>query len=375
VIVNNDGFSAFFSGTYKSVDDVRAHIERYRDTPAGILEWCILGGSRTNYPSKVTEIIGDGLTDFPRRGDKLAHDTMQRIAADGVNLTQAVADACHRAGILCYASMRMNGDYAASADGELNQRQFNSRFWWEHPAMRVRGPKGEDRTKLSYAFPEVRAFKLAILREAAATDIDGVNLDFHRHPPFFGYDEPLLRAFQEKYGEDAHNVKGDDPRWLQLRCDAMSEFVGAVRAMLDEAGAKRGRRIGLSARIDWRESRAWGCDFERWVKSGWLDYLVVAQYKLGGYDFDLRPFVEMAKGTRCAVYFGEEAVLSGHDLTAKEDRLLAEGKITRPKRDRLSPEDYLRRATRWHEMGAAGVHVFNTQALDDIRAAGGPWQK
>lgn len=94
-----------------------------------------------------------------------------------------------------------------------------------------------------------------------------------RHPPFFGFDEPLLRAFREKYGEDARAVKPDDPRWL--------------------------------------------------------------------------------------------------DLTSKEDRLIAAGELARPRRDRLSPEQYRTRAARWYAMGADGVHLFNTYARDGIRAAAG----
>lgn len=371
VVINDDGFSAFFSGAYQSVADVRQRILSHRDTPLAVLEWCVTSGSRVNYPSTISELIGAGLTDFPRRGDRQAYEAFRRIADGGVNLTAAVAAACHEAGFLCYASMRMNGDYAKSADGDLNQRQFNSTFWWQHPDLRVRGPKGEDRTKLSYAYPEVREFKLGILREVAATDIDGVNLDFLRHPPFFGYDEPLLRAFREKYGEDARTVKPDDPRWLDLRAEVMTGFVRAVRELLDAAGAKRGRRLGLSVRVDWREYRAWGCDLETWIKAGWLDYAVIAQHTLGGYEFDLRPFVAMAAGTGCAIYFGEEAITSGHDLTAKEDKLIAKGELAPPKRDRLSPAQYRTRAARWHTAGADGVHLFNTYAPDDIRAAAG----
>ncbi len=371
IVVNDDGFSAFFNGSYKSVDDVRQRILGYRDTPLAVLEWCVTGGSRVNYPSRVTELIGEGLTTYPRRGDQQVYDTLRRIADGGVNLTQAVADACHEAGLLCYASMRMNGDYAKSADGDLNQREFNSAFWWRHPEMRVRGPKGEDKTKLSYAFADVREFKLGILREVAACAIDGVNLDFLRHPPFLGYDEPLLRAFQEKYGEDARQVKTDDPRWLDLRAEVMTGFVRSVRALLDAAGVKQSRHLGLSVRVDWRELRSWGCDVERWIRAGWLDYVVVAQHGLGGYEFDLRPFVAMAAGTGCAVYFGEEALTSGHDLTAKEDRLLAAGAIARPRRGRLTTGQYAERAAKWYAMGADGVHLFNTHAAEDIRAAAG----
>lgn len=377
IIINDDGFSNFFAERYRTVADVREQILKYRDLPVAVFEWSFLAGSRANYPSRVTELVGTGMTDFPRRGDKIAHEALRAIAESGVNLTSAVAAACREAGVLCYPSMRMNGDYSTAAEGELIQREMNSTFWWQHPEWRIRNAKGDDRTRLSYAFAEVRAFRLAILREVAASDIDGVNLDFMRHPPFFGYEEPLVRSFQAKYGEDARQVKPDDPRWLRLRSDVMTNFVREVRAMLDEAGEKRGRRLGLSARVDWREYRTWGCDIDQWVKAGWLDYLVLGQHTLGGYEFDLKPFVAMAAGTRCKIYYGEEAVLSGHDLKASEDKLIAAGKLAPPKRDRLSAEQYGARAVTWRGMGADGVHLFNignTEA-DAMRAAAAPWKK
>lgn len=375
LIVNDDGFSNFFAGRYRTVADVRAQILAFREVPVGVFEWCVIAGSRANYPSRVTELIGEGLTEYPRRGDKLASEALKAIADSGVNLTSAVAAACHEAGIQCYASMRMNGDYSASVEGELMLKQLNSAFWWRHPEWRIRDAQGKDRTRLSYAFPEVREFKLAILREVVASDVDGVNLDFMRHPPFLGYDEPLLREFSAKFGEDGRTAKADDPRWLQLRAATMTEFVRTVRTMLDEEGKKRGRRIGLSARVDWREYRGWGCDIEAWVKAGWLDYLVVAQHTLGGYEFDLKPFVAMAAGTRCKVYFGEEAVMSGHDLKESEDKLIAAGKMTRPERQRMTAAQYGARAAKWREMGAAGVHLFNigNNETDGMRAAAAPW--
>lgn len=87
------------------------------------------------------------------------------------------------------------------------------------------GRAGQDQTKLSYAFPEVRAFKLEILREVAERDIDGINLDFLRHPNFFGYEEPMAQAFKEKYGVDAATVDAVDPRWEPLRAEQMTLFV------------------------------------------------------------------------------------------------------------------------------------------------------
>lgn len=359
IVINDDGFSAFYGGRYRSADDLRRQMLSFRDTQVGVFEWCISAGSRVNFPSKASELVGDGVTEFGRRGDQLAAETLHRLAAEGVDTLKVVAAACHEAGMACYASLRMNGDYPAKPADDSLSRQLNSNFWRAHPEFRVRGMKGEDKTKLSYAYPEVRAFKLTILREAAERDIDGINLDFLRHPPFFGFDEPLKKAFRDRYQIDPAMVPLEDARWESLRGEIMTGFLREVRQLLDEAGRQKGRPLGLSARIDWKEGKSLGCDVETWLREGLLDYLVVAEHSLGGYEIDLAPFVRLAKAGGCAILFGEEAILSGHDRTAAEDKLIAAGKLVAPKRDHLSLEDYQARAARWYAAGADGIHLFN----------------
>ncbi|MEP6671960.1 MAG: family 10 glycosylhydrolase [Chthoniobacter sp.] len=359
IINNDDGFSSFYSGRYKSAEDLHRHVLTFRDTQLAVFEWCISSGSRANYPTKATELVGEGVTDFGRKGDQLAAETLHRLAAEGTDTLQVVAAACHEAGVACYASLRMNGDYGAKLPDDSLSRLFNSDFWRAHPEFRIRGPKGEDKIKLSYAFPEVQAFKLGILREVVTRDIDGINLDFLRHPPFFGFEEPLRQAFEDKYHVDPTTVPVDDPRWSPLRAELMTRFVRDVRHLLDEEGQRKHRHLGLSARVDWKEYQTLGCDIETWLHEGLLDYLVIAQHSLGGYEIDLAPFVRMAQGTGCAILYGEEGILSGHDRTAAEDKLIAEGKLVPPKSEHLTLEQYQARAARWYAAGAAGVHLFN----------------
>ncbi len=373
IIVNDDGHGGFYSGRYTSAEAIREKIARYQGTHVRIFEWCITMGSRANYPSQVTEIMGTGMTEFPRRGDKRASELMHKLAAEGVDTLAVVAKACHDTGLECFASIRMNPDYAASWMGEGIPRMFNSNFWWQHPEFRVRGPKGEDRTKLSYAFPEVRAFKLGVIREALERDIDGLNLDFLRHPPFLGYEQPMVAAFQAKYGEDPRKLRADDPRWLKLEAEVMTGFLREVRQAADEAGAAKRRRLRISVRVDHKQYRAWGLDIERWMKDKLIDLLIVAQHSLGGYVFDLRPFVQMARGTGCQVFFGEEVTLSGHDLTPEEDKAIAAGTMKPPKRDHLTLQMYCDRARQWYAQGADGIHLFNDHNnLPVLRILGDP---
>lgn len=332
VIINDDGFSNFYSGAYQSAADLRKRMLSFKDTQVAVMEWCITSGSRANFPTKAVEPIGTGVTQFGRRGDQLATETLRRLADEGVDTLQVVAQSCREAGILCYASMRMNGDYAMKAEGPGDL--LNSNFWRAHPEWRVRRADGTPGIVMSYAFREVREFKLGILREAAARDIDGVQLDFLRHPPFFGTEEKEPAA-------------------------VMTGFLRDVRKLLDEAGAKKGRRLALGVRVDWREHTERGCDIATWLREGLLDYAAFAQHSLGGYEFDLAPFVKMARGSGCAVLFGEEGITSGHDTTAAEDKLIAAGKMPAPQRGGLTLEQLRVRADRWYAAGADGVHLFN----------------
>lgn len=366
IISYDDGFSPFYSGRYKTAADLRKQMQLFKDTQVAVMEWCITSGSRVNFPAKTSELVGTGVQQFGRRGDQLAAETLQRLAAGGEDTLEIVSRACHEAGIQCYAAMRMNGDYSAPELSAL----FNSDFWRDHPEFRIRGTKGELRTPLSYAFPEVRAFKLGILREAAERDIDGVDLDFLRHPPFFGYEEPLVRAFQDKFGLDPRTLPAEDSRWQAMRAAVMTDFLREIRKMLDEAGVKKQRRIGIGARVDWREHQALGCDVETWLKAGLLDYVVIAQHTLGGYEFDIAPFVKMAAGTGCAVLFGEEGITSGHDTTAAEDKLIAAGKLVEPPRGVLSLSQLQSRAGRWYAAGADGVHLFNVGNIEAMKTVG-----
>ena len=36
--------------------------------------------------------------------------------------------------------------------------------------------------------------------------LDGLNLDFVRHPPFFGYYDPLVEGFEKDYGQSPLNL-------------------------------------------------------------------------------------------------------------------------------------------------------------------------
>jgi hypothetical protein len=130
--------------------------------------------------------------------------------------------------------------------------------------------------------------------------------------------------------------------------------------------------VGVSARIDHRQTRELGLDVAGWLREGLLDILEVGQHSLGGYDLDLTPFVKMAADKGCLVFASEEACVEGRD-PQPSDEGVGKGAKTKPPRGRpLSLEEYHARARKWYGQGAAGVHTFNEGRVEVFRTLGDP---
>jgi hypothetical protein len=263
---------------------------------------------------------------------------------------QIVADTMHGLGIKTFASIRMNPDYGPHWMGEWLPNSYNESFYFNHPEWKIRKRDGMQDAHLSYGYEEVRKRKLLLVKELFQYPVDGINLDYLRHPPFVGYEEPLAERFLQKYGYRPEKVEETDSRWLNVKMEPMNSFMRQTRKL---AGTR-----SVSVRIDHRYYAEQGLDLRTWIDEGLIDVLIVAERGLGGYKMDLTPFAEMTGG-KCKLIAGEEAICSGHDLTPQEDQALAEGKPVSVDRRRLSLEEYQERAEEWLRQGAEGVHLFN----------------
>ncbi len=120
---------------------------------------------------------------------------------------------------------------------------WSTEFTKAHPQFRwVRRDGRPYRSQLSFAFPEVRAYKLALLNELLTNyEIDGLFLDWIRtgdvrdNPQTDaagvadnGYEQLSIDAFKAKYGMDPHDVSNDDDRWVRLRAEPQTLFMRAV---------------------------------------------------------------------------------------------------------------------------------------------------
>ncbi|MDD4024877.1 MAG: family 10 glycosylhydrolase [Kiritimatiellae bacterium] len=184
---------------------------------------------------------------------------------------------------------------------------------------------GKRWSAVNYAHPLVQDRVVGWFDEIAARyDIDGVEMDFFRHPIFF---KSTLR------GEEASDAERA----------AMSSVVRRVREALDKHALCRGRPVLLAIRVPDSDGycRALGLDVEQWMKEGLVDMMTVSGY------FRLNPWsvsVELGGKYGVPVY----ACLSESRLKDKEFKAI-----------RQSGEGYRGRASEAWAAGVAGIYTFN----------------
>ena len=115
------------------------------------------------------------------------------------------------------------------------------------------GDEGRAEWCYDYAQEAVQDYKLALVAEVLDDyGADGLELDF---------------CFDNFYFKQAE---------IQQNTPLMTAFVGKVRALADEIGARQGREIPLMARVHLSETDnlAVGLDVAAWLEAGYLDWVV-----------------------------------------------------------------------------------------------------
>jgi len=182
---------------------------------------------------------------------------------------------------------------------------------------------------LNYEYKQVRDKQVSYFKEVANQyDVDGVDMDFLRHPCYFK-ESRLNKPVTKEH------------------MDMLTEMVARIHSEVLEASKKKGRPILISTRIlpTLELNRRFGFDVETWAKKGYVDVFILGC----GYD----PFTTPAKDMiNHAHNWGMPAYicLSGSGMTK-----MVEGSSL----DRKNIEAWRGAAANaWH-LGADGIHNFN----------------
>lgn len=221
-------------------------------------------------------------------------------------------------------TMRMNDTHDASND--LLMPDFKRK----HPELLFgtnthRPPHGAW-SGVDYGQACIRKLAFRFVEEVALNyDVDGIMLDFFRHPVFF-----KKAAWGQPVGPD--------------ELDLMTDLIRKIRTRLEEISAVKEKVILLAVRIP--DSVAYnldiGIDIERWLSDGLIDLVMPSGYfRLSPWD----DFVQLGHRYGVPVY-----------PSLDESRVIEDPGFVP---DRNSLQSYRARAMNIWQSGADGIHMFN----------------
>ena len=209
---------------------------------------------------------------------------MRALRALGTDPLRLVSEYMSGKGYEVLAAVRMNDTHHRSLDPE---NPGCPQFTLDHPEYVIEQPDGRDNeTALDYSYPEVRAHRLAIMREIAEEyPVDGLELNFVRWAKHF-------------------------PRHLgREKAPIFTHYMTEIRAMLDEAAKKRSvERLTLGVRVPESLQACWlaGIDIKTWVERGLVDFIVAATWNNTDPQLPVEEFTSFARpaGVQTLVLMG-----------------------------------------------------------------------
>jgi uncharacterized lipoprotein YddW (UPF0748 family) len=303
---------------------VRYILDRCKQLGWQRIYWRCFNGGRATYASKLADGVAVG-----RDGDNYhawkdpGMDTLKFVKpyAEFDCLEEAVRYG-HDIGIEVHAWISINEDDHAWG--------VVSRFSRKHPQYRwVKRSGWPYNSQLSFAFPQVREYKLGLLREILAYDIDGVFLDWVRTGDVrnepqampdgtadFGYEKPLVDGFTQQFDIDPATIPNNDERWVRYRAEPQTLFMRDAHKLIKGKDASlpiaymgyhsagyRGATMLISGNL-----HGLLLDVEQWAQEQLIDDVVACGNYAPGSETNSQTAYEYMRdlvGDRCRVWLYE----------------------------------------------------------------------
>jgi hypothetical protein len=214
---------------------------------------------------------------------------LEQFIADGNDPLQVVCERAHELGFNFTTSLILGMQHQPPA--EVTDCRCSD-FCFEHPEYQV-GPEPEfpeagwdDPTRFSYAIPEVRQNRLAVIEELLSYDTDGIELNLADYAPFLARKE------------------------IPEHTNTFTQFIVDVRQLCDQAAAKQSRkkRLLVRAGASLAGNKSLGIDLERMIKEEIVDtVLTQPPHKIGfmeQHPGGIVELVEAARGTGVKIIGG-----------------------------------------------------------------------
>lgn len=251
------------------------------------------------------------------------------LIAAGIDPLQVMIDFSRQQRLEIFCSFRMNDNHDGSTSDYGPVRFAANALKTAHPeyllgSRGTRLPVGSW-SAMNYGRTEVREHMFRYVEEVCRKyDVDGIELDFFRHPVFF------------------QTTTRGEPATEEER-SGMTELVQRIRRMADAIGRSRGRPILIAMRVpdSTDYARAIGLDLERWLREDLLDLMIASGYfQLNDWNYS----VALARAHGVKVYPSLDEPRTKDSLARAERR-----------RDR----GYLGRGASAWQAGVDGIYMFN----------------
>ena len=330
-----------------SADCLQAHLDH------GIrhVMWA-LGRSTLDYHSALptsTMYAGDTRPQTKVIGDSLRQQCSLRAALAFSGQNEMVI----------YGRLGMNRHYGDALGGGLCSKYIAS-----HPEWFERQRGGQtDATKVSYAIPEYRAERIAILLEAAQIGAHGLCLDFCRQPPIARYHPRILDPWLKEGRDDPRKMSAGGPEfhaWAQHRSESVNIFMRELRAQLSELEQASKRRVPILVRIPEATlsiNLMEGLDLVTWLKEGLVDEIALDPIWIWDFEYPdtALTYVNLARAYGVKIYGGANTV-AGRGVKA-------------------NARAFLERVSRNYAEGVDGIGLFQTDAsilVPELKSLIGP---
>ena len=278
---------------------VRRILDRAKECGWTRVYWRCFDSGKSMYASRLLEPFdqGEPVNYWVDHGYSAIIDRMEGIDYGSFDTLRAAVEYGHEIGLEVHAWLSINEDDHGYG--------WPSRFTREHPECRwVRRDGTAYRSQLSFAFPEVREYKLALLKEILTYEPDGIFFDWIRtgdvrdNPQTdrdgvanYGYETPNVAAFRRLYGLDPHDVANGDDRWVDLRALPQTVFMRDAHRLIKRH--KPNLPIAAMVQHPWSyrggpddtpyadSRRGLLCDVGEWAREGLIDEAVAAGYYRG----------------------------------------------------------------------------------------------
>jgi uncharacterized lipoprotein YddW (UPF0748 family) len=311
--VTHSDWMVFEPGTAWGAAGVRQILDRAKQCGWDRVYWRCLDGGRALYPSNILEPLHyldeENYLDDNGRSDLRA--VLEQYDWGSFDALAEAINYGHQIGVEVHAWLSINEDDHGYG--------WTSNYTRAHPESRwVKRDGTVFRSQQSFALPEVRDYKLAVLQEILDYQPDGIFFDWIRtgdvrdNPQtdsagvaLYGYEAPNINRFVDLYGVDPRTLPNGNEDWVRVRAEPQTVFMRAAHNMIKAANPNCPITALVQHSYGYRGSdtvydgnlRGLLVDLETWADEELIDNVVAAGYYRPGGNAETA-YQEMAQETQ-----------------------------------------------------------------------------